>query len=295
MRKYILLTVLLISLGISWVVFAQTKVKSRTETVTEYDKKAKKFITHKESYQTYNANGEVLEEFGYDKKGVVNKHIKYEYNSFGKKTKEIHYKDNTTSIKFLVERWKQRVINLPISAGEKDITKFWILNFAANTSGRESIYNSYPATDLTNIETKVANAITLYKGATGQLNPATQPSPPSIITFTQRTIGERGWDVKINDPSGQKWTIYLITYRVLAPASCAFGPTESNLRIFEPPLNSNVQETFISLEEIQFDIDCDDLVEKIRFNIDLFPILDNGSPDTSRTGKTELFTSTVFN
>ncbi len=103
MRKYILLTVLLISLGISWVVFAQTKVKSRTETITEYDKKAKKFVTHKESYQTYNANGEVLEEFGYDKKGVVNKHIKYEYNSFGKKTKEIHYKDNTTSIKFLVE------------------------------------------------------------------------------------------------------------------------------------------------------------------------------------------------
>ncbi|MEY2899375.1 MAG: hypothetical protein RL138_1428 [Bacteroidota bacterium] len=103
MRKYILLTVLLLSLGISWVVFAQTKAKSRTETVTAYDKKAKKFITHKESYQTYNSNGDVTEEFGYDKKGVVNKHIKYEYNSFGKKTKEIHYKDNTSSIKFLVE------------------------------------------------------------------------------------------------------------------------------------------------------------------------------------------------
>ena len=80
-----------------------TKAKSRTETVTAYDKKAKKFITHKESYQTYNSNGDVIEEFGYDKKGVVNKHIKYEYNSFGKKTKEIHYKDNTSSIKFLVE------------------------------------------------------------------------------------------------------------------------------------------------------------------------------------------------
>lgn len=103
MRKYILLTILLLSLGISWVVFAQTKAKSRTETVTEYDKKAKKFVTHKESYQTYNSNGDVTEEFGYDKKGVVNKHIKYEYNSFGKKTKEIHYKDNTSSIKFLVE------------------------------------------------------------------------------------------------------------------------------------------------------------------------------------------------
>jgi hypothetical protein len=103
MRKYILLIVLVISLGISWVVFAQTKAKSRTEIVTEYDKKAKKFVSHKESYQTYNSNGDVTEEFRYDTKGVINKHIKYEYNSFGKKTKEIHFKHNTSSIKFLVE------------------------------------------------------------------------------------------------------------------------------------------------------------------------------------------------
>jgi hypothetical protein len=101
--------------------------------------------------------------------------------------------------------------------------------------------------------------------------------------------------VRINDTTGQRWAIDLITYRVLAPASCAFGPTESNLRIFDPPVGSNIQETFISLEEIQIEIDCDDLIEKIRFTIDLLPVLADGSPDTSRAGKTESITSTVFN
>lgn len=104
MKKNILIFGLIIALGIiSWVAYAQSKAKSRTETVTEYDKKAKKFITHKESYVTYNTSGEIIEEYGYDKKGAVNKHIKTEYNSFGKKSKEIHYKDNTSTIKYIVE------------------------------------------------------------------------------------------------------------------------------------------------------------------------------------------------
>jgi hypothetical protein len=198
------------------------------------------------------------------------------------------------SILFLVERWKNRMVSLPDNSTEKEIAKFWIINFASNTSGRESVYNSYPPADLSNLEVKIKDAISQYKQVIGQLNPQAPTQPPSIVTLTQRTTGERGWDVRINDTTGQKWAIYLITYRVLAPASCAFGPTESNLRIFDPPIGSNVQETFISLEEIQFDIDCDDLVEKIRFNIDLVPVFADGSPDTSRTGKTELVTSTVF-
>lgn len=102
MRKFYLTSLLLFILS-GLVVYAQNKFKTRTETVTEYDKKAKKFITHKESYQLYNTNGDVIEEYGYDKKGNVNKHIKFEYNSNGKKTKEIHYKDNTSTIKFIVE------------------------------------------------------------------------------------------------------------------------------------------------------------------------------------------------
>ena len=192
------------------------------------------------------------------------------------------------SIKFLVERWKQRVINLPISAGEKDITKFWILNFAANTSGRESIYNSYPATDLTNIETKVANAITLYKGAIGQLNPATQSAPPQILSVVRRAVGEAGWDITVNDPTGGRWNIYLVEYKITAPAACAFGPTETYQRIYS--ISQNGQSVFVSLEEIQIDSDCDETVQTIKVNVHLTPILANGSPDPNKSATIQRLT-----
>lgn len=71
------------------------------------------------------------------------------------------------SIKFLAERWKLRVKGLLIEGSEPQnkITKFWIINYAANTSGRESVYNTYPSNDLNFINNKVINAITLYKGS----------------------------------------------------------------------------------------------------------------------------------
>ena len=102
MRKIYILTFAILAIG-AWAVYAQSKIKSRTETVTEFDKKTKKFITHKESYQLYNTNGDVIEEYGYDKKGAVNKHIKFEYNASGKKTKEIHLADKSSAVKFIVE------------------------------------------------------------------------------------------------------------------------------------------------------------------------------------------------
>jgi hypothetical protein len=80
----------------------QKNPKSRTEIVYEVDKKTKKEVAHKESYLLYNYNGDVIEEFGYDKKGVVNKHIKYEYNSNGKKIKEIHLNEKNV-VKKIVE------------------------------------------------------------------------------------------------------------------------------------------------------------------------------------------------
>jgi hypothetical protein len=66
------------------------KNETRTEFVTKFDNKKKKEITHKESVAHYNENGEIAEEWGYDKSGEENKHIKYFYEG-KKKTKEIHY------------------------------------------------------------------------------------------------------------------------------------------------------------------------------------------------------------
>jgi hypothetical protein len=65
---------------------------TRTDYVTEYDKKTKKEITYKNSIQIYNEKGEVIEEWNYDKKGNTSKHSKMFYNAaINKKTKEIHY------------------------------------------------------------------------------------------------------------------------------------------------------------------------------------------------------------
>ena len=71
----------------------------RTEYVTKYDKKLKKQITHKESVQKYNENGDVAEEWNYNKDGEVNKHVKYFYNAEGKKLKEVHYNNKNQATK----------------------------------------------------------------------------------------------------------------------------------------------------------------------------------------------------
>ncbi|MFM2048197.1 MAG: hypothetical protein RI955_745 [Bacteroidota bacterium] len=64
---------------------------SRTEYVTEFDKKQRKEITYKDAVLTYNDKGDVVEEWNYDKKGNISKHIKFTYNAQNKKLKEIHY------------------------------------------------------------------------------------------------------------------------------------------------------------------------------------------------------------
>ncbi len=98
-----LLSSLLILLLASGFTYAQNKSpKTRTEVITEYDKKTKKDITHKESVIKYNAAGDPVEEWGYDKKGIENKHIKYEYNAAGKKIKEIHL-DSKGAVKRIIE------------------------------------------------------------------------------------------------------------------------------------------------------------------------------------------------
>jgi hypothetical protein len=64
---------------------------SRTEYVTEFDKKQRKEITYKDAVLTYNDKGDVVEEWNYDKKGNISKHVKFTYNAQNKKLKEIHF------------------------------------------------------------------------------------------------------------------------------------------------------------------------------------------------------------
>ena len=84
MNKLFLIAIILLTK----VSFAQT---TRTEHITEFDKKQRKEISYKDAVLTYNEKGDVIEEWNYDKKGKISKHIKIFYNAQNKKLKEVHF------------------------------------------------------------------------------------------------------------------------------------------------------------------------------------------------------------
>jgi len=67
-----------------------------------------------------------------------------------------------TSLTFLVERWKGRIVTMPNNPTEVEYTKFWIENFAANTSGRDAIYSNYDPSQLSSLQNEVKSAISLF-------------------------------------------------------------------------------------------------------------------------------------
>jgi hypothetical protein len=70
------------------------------------------------------------------------------------------------SLIFLVERWKSRMYQIT-QIDKKEVTKFYIINFAPVRDGREDIYNSYDPTQLSNLETEVQTAIDLFNSSNG--------------------------------------------------------------------------------------------------------------------------------
>ena len=64
---------------------------TRTEYITEFDKKQRKEITYKDALLNYNEKGDVIEEWNFDKKGNISKHVKFTYNAQNKKLKEVHF------------------------------------------------------------------------------------------------------------------------------------------------------------------------------------------------------------
>jgi hypothetical protein len=86
MNKFILI----VSIALFFTKFTAAQT-TRTEIITEFDKKQRKEISYKDAVLTYNEKGDVIEEWNYDKKGKISKHIKYFYNAQNKKLKEVHY------------------------------------------------------------------------------------------------------------------------------------------------------------------------------------------------------------
>ncbi len=178
------------------------------------------------------------------------------------------------NITFLVERWKLRMQFPQTSVvNEKDIAKFWIINFDANSTNRESVYNSYPANDLSILESKITNAISIYKTATGQLIQSAPPVPPQLLSITKTVVGELKFIITVNDTTGNKWNMIIAEYKVESPSECV----DSEYNNITNLISNDKQSLSISLEDIQSDSDCENTsVGSVRFRITLNPVLSDG-------------------
>jgi hypothetical protein len=182
------------------------------------------------------------------------------------------------NITFLVERWKLRMqfpqlFSQTLVVNEKDIAKFWIINFDANSTNRESIYNSYPANDLSTLESKIANAISIYKTATGQLIQSAPPIPPQLLSITKTVIGDLKFIITVNDSTGNKWNMIIAEYKVESPSECADNDYNNITNL----ISNDKQSLSIFLEDIQSDSDCENTsVASVKFRITLNPVLSDG-------------------
>jgi hypothetical protein len=89
-------------------------------------------------------------------------YIKKTYFCSGDNVPYASFDSLQSSLTFLVERWKGRIVTMANNPTEVDYTKFWIENFAANTSGRDAIYSNYDQSQLSNLENEVKGAISLF-------------------------------------------------------------------------------------------------------------------------------------
>ena len=91
--NYLLLAIALLSWG---TVFSQSKKdikknKVKTVSVSKTFTKDGKEITLKESFNKYDADGNMVEEINYDENGTVKGHQSFVYTKNGDKTEEAHY------------------------------------------------------------------------------------------------------------------------------------------------------------------------------------------------------------
>jgi len=80
-------------------------------------------------------------------------------------TPYVSFSNLEESVSFIFERWKSRVLTMDQPVSAKEITKFWIINFAANTEGRIDLYNAYDPSQLSSIESEVQAAINLFNSS----------------------------------------------------------------------------------------------------------------------------------
>jgi hypothetical protein len=194
-------------------------------------------------------------------------------------------------INFLMERYQNRVSMIK-SINAKDIAKFLILYSSNGIPKNEDEYTTMNPTDVSNIESRVQEAINIINPVTGNVSavppPADIPAPTPFISKYEYTISNSPIieSLKVTiDPAQGAWQIFVARWDYTITASCAEG-TGTNQDLNAGDISTNGQEYFVDTESLLRDFDCDkkDYKGEYKLTLELWanPITPGGELDTTR-------------
>ena len=179
------------------------------------------------------------------------------------------FDDLDNNVTLLLERWKNRMINLP-NVSAKEITKFWVLYFGAKQNN-ENVYSQMDPTQLSNIESKVQKSLDIY-GGVSQIVPTPTPTPSPTPVPSNTVVPLSGVNsytvatppmfekltVTVNGSTGL-YNIWGATFDYSTDSECGSGSgTGQQFNNFNSLVSSNKQ---------TFTVDIDTLLEEVGCNI----------------------------
>jgi hypothetical protein len=196
-----------------------------------------------------------------------------------------------TNIDFLISRFSGRVSEIK-DLTSSEITKFIILygDAAISTS---NVYTTMNPTDITNMESKVTQAIKLFNENTGNFTqtppPANVPAPEPFDFVVEDVGGSFNKLTVTIKPNSGLWKMILAQYHYYKVTS-ECGSSEGSGRRLDEYISTDKQTFTITRQNILDEEDCGsttpqkDLVGKYTYRIWIYadPKLPDGSWDNSR-------------
>jgi hypothetical protein len=185
------------------------------------------------------------------------------------------------------------------SINAKDIAKFLILYSDNGIPKNEDEYTTMNPTDVSNIESRVQEAINIINPVTGNVSavppPADIPAPTPFISKYKYTISNSPIieSLKVTiDPAQGAWQIFIARWDYTITASCAEG-TGTNQDLNAGDISTNGQEYFVDTESLLRDFDCDkkDYKGEYKLTLELIanPITPGGERDNTRQQAVKTF------
>jgi len=195
-----------------------------------------------------------------------------------------------TNIDFLISRFTGRVSEIK-DLTSSEITKFIILYGDAAISN-SNVYTTMNPTDITNMESRVTEAINLFNQNTGNF---TQTPPPVNVQAPTPFISKYSYTIsnppiieslKVTiDPAQGIWEIFNARwdYKITAPCDEGSGV---NVDLSSGNISNNKQEFFVDTESLLQEFECDKKDNKGNYILTLRlwanPVTSGGQLDNTR-------------